>query len=145
MSRGMNSCQFIGNLGADPELRTAGNSQVVNVSLAVNEQWGTGKEKKERVEWVPLVIWGRLAEVVKEYARKGAKLWVQGRWQTRNWDDKSGNKQYRTELVVREMLLLDVPGSSGSRGPSDGQRRNPNAGFEAEPVELSDSGDDLPF
>ena len=113
MARGINVCTFIGNLGADPELKQAGNSTVCNVSLAVNEEWGTGDDRKSRVEWVPLVIWGRLSEVVTQYCKKGAKLYVLGRWQTRTWDDDSGNKHYRTECVVRELLFLDTaPGST---------------------------------
>jgi|TARA_Y100000310_G_scaffold31852_1_gene30196 single-strand DNA-binding protein len=118
MARGVNTCTFIGNLGADPELKQAGTSTVVNVSLAVNEEWGTGDDRKSKVEWVPLVIWGRMAEVTAQYCSKGSRLYVCGRWQTRNWDDKDGTKHYRTECVVRDLNFLDPPPEhSGSAPP----------------------------
>jgi|TARA_R110000824_G_scaffold247079_2_gene436192 single-strand DNA-binding protein len=138
MARGVNSCTFIGNLGADPESKQGGNNTVVNVSLAVNEEWGTGDDRKSKVEWVPLVVWGRLAEVMEQYCKKGSKIYVQGRWQTRDWEDNEGNKHYRTECVVREMLFLD------STPQSDNNVSPPPPAFSAS-ESLSPAQDDLPF
>ena len=108
-ARGLNYCTFIGNLGTDCELRSANGSSVVNVSIAVNEVWGTGDDRQQRVEWVPLVVWGRLAEVMSEYCRKGSKVYVGGRLQTRKWNDDTSQPHYRTEIVVRDLIMLDTP------------------------------------
>ncbi len=107
MARGINTCTFIGNLGSDVETKPVNDTVVANVSLAVNEEWGSGSERKSRTEWVSLVFWGRLAEVLAEYCGKGSKIYVSGRMQTREWLDDDNNKHYRTEIVVREMLFLD--------------------------------------
>mgnify|MGYP003147024659 CR=1 FL=1 len=130
MARGINVCTFIGNLGADIELKSVNNTVVANVSLAVNEVWGTGDDRQQKVEWVPLVVWGRLAEVMEKYCQKGSKIHVSGRLQTRQWDDAEGTTRYKTEIVVREMLMLD----SAGQGADSGQ-----------PSFQPDAQEDLPF
>ena len=129
MARGVNSCAFIGNLGSDVEVKqTPQGKAVVNASLAVNEEWGTGGDRQTKVEWVSLVVWDSLAEVMGKYCRKGSKLYVSGRLQTRSWDGEDDKKQYRTEVVVRELLFLD-------HNPSE----------DAVAQEQEEEVDDLPF
>lgn len=105
----VNSCHFVGNLGDDPEVKyTAGGQAVATFSIACNETW-TDKDsgqKKERVEWVRIVIWGKLAEICGEYLKKGKQVYISGRLQTRSWDDKDGNKRYMTEVVADKMVML---------------------------------------
>lgn len=118
----LNRCTFIGNLGKDPEVRTMQNgSKVANLSLACSESWkdkSTG-EKKERTEWVRVVIFGQLADVVEKYAFKGSKLYVCGQLQTRKWQ-KDGVDQYTTEIVLQgfggELTMLDGKGGDSSDG-----------------------------
>jgi len=103
----LNSCNFIGNLGADPEIRhTQNNTVVANFRIAVTEKWKSDGEKQERTEWVSVVCFGKLAEIVETYLRKGAKIYLSGRMQTRKWQDKDGNDRYSTEIVAREMIML---------------------------------------
>lgn len=110
----LNKCIFIGNLGRDPEVRTMQDGKkVANLSLAVSEKWkdkSTG-ERKERTEWVRVVIFGHLAEVAEKYLQKGSKVYVQGQMQTRKWTDKDGNEKYSTEIVLQgfnsELIMLD--------------------------------------
>ena len=109
----LNKVTLIGNLGNDPELRsTQSGSAVANITLATSESWRDKEtqETKERVEWHRVIFFGRLAEVVNEYLRKGSQIYVEGRIQTRKWQDKDGNDRYTTEIVANEMQML------GSRG-----------------------------
>lgn len=109
MSRGVNKVILIGSVGQDPETRIMPNGKAVaNLSIATSEGWkdkNTG-EQKEVTEWHRLVFFDRLAEVVGEYVKKGSKIYVEGRLQTRSWE-KDGAKQYTTEIVCNEMQLLD--------------------------------------
>lgn len=125
----LNQCTFIGNLGADPEVRTFNNgNKVCNLRLAVSERWKdreTG-EKKEKTEWVPVAIFQEgLIRVAEQYLRKGSKVMVQGKFTTRKWQDQSGNDRYSTEVVLQgfggSLVMLDGP--SGGQGGS--QRNNP--------------------
>lgn len=115
MSRSVNKVILIGNLGADPEIRfTPNGAQVVSVNLATSEVW-TDKsgERRERTEWHRLVLWRRLAEIAGQYLRKGSKVYVEGKLQTRTWDDPKGQRHYVTEVVVNELQMLDAPGGPG--------------------------------
>jgi len=109
MARGVNKVTLIGNLGNDPEVRYSGNgSAMANISLATTMSWrdkDTG-EQQERTEWHRIVFFGRLAEVVGEYLTKGRQIYVEGRLQTRKWEDKEGNERYTTEIVANEMQML---------------------------------------
>lgn len=129
MARGVNKVILIGNLGGDPEVRyTPNGAAVANVSLATNESWtDRSGERQERTEWHRLVLWSKLAEIAGQYLRKGSKVFVEGRLQTRSWDDQSGQKRYTTEVVVNDMQMLDGRGEGGGPGgppppggPSDG-------------------------
>ena len=129
MARGVNKVILIGNLGGDPEVRyTPSGAAVANVSLATNESWtDRSGERQERTEWHRLVLWSKLAEIAGQYLRKGSKVFVEGRLQTRSWDDQSGQKRYTTEVVVNDMQMLDGRGEGAGPGgppppggPSDG-------------------------
>jgi single-strand DNA-binding protein len=118
----VNKVILIGNLGVDPEVRyTQGGSAVANVRLATSEQWrdrNTG-EAQERTEWHRVVFFGKLAEIVQQYLRKGSKIYVEGRLQTRKWQDQSGQDRYTTEVVGDNMQMLDSRGGGGSSVPFD--------------------------
>ncbi len=140
--RGVNKVILIGNLGGDPELRsTPGGTSVASFTLATNETWNDKDgTKQERTEWHRIVAWSRLAEICGQYLRKGSQVYIEGRLQTREWEDKQGNKRKTTEIVAREMQMLD------SRSQGDGARSETGAGtpeFAAETVKIPD--DDLPF
>ncbi|MEX2468699.1 MAG: single-stranded DNA-binding protein [Pseudohongiellaceae bacterium] len=115
-SRGVNKVILVGNVGNDPEVRYMPNGNAVaNVSLATSDSWkdkNTG-EQQERTEWHRLVFFNRLAEIVEQYVKKGGKLYVEGRLQTRSWE-QDGVKRYSTEIVVGEMQMLDSRGSQSN-------------------------------
>src|SRR5215470_3677042 len=116
---GVNKVILIGNLGADPELRyTPGGQAVCDIRLATNESW-TDKngQKQERTEWHRVVMWGKPAEICKQYLTKGQKLYIEGRLQTRSWDDKEGNKRYSTEIIGTDFMFL---GGGGERSAGAG-------------------------
>ncbi len=114
MSRGLNRVMVIGNLGGDPELRyTLEGKPVANLSIAVNERFG----EKEHTEWFSVVAWGKLGEICAHYLKKGSQLYVEGRLQTRSWEDKDGQRQYRTELVAQEMVMLGGPSAERQSAP----------------------------
>ena len=121
MARGVNKVILIGNLGSDPEVRyTPDGVPVANFSLATNESWNDKDgQRQERTEWHRLVLWRRQAEVAQQYLKKGSKIYVEGRLQTRSWDDQSGQKRYTTEIVVNDMQMLDSRGEGGGSGYSD--------------------------
>lgn len=123
MAGSLNKCMFIGNLGRDPEIRTMQNGgKVANLNLACSESWrdkATG-EKKERTEWVRVVIFGNLAEIAEKYCKKGSKVYVCGQMQTRKWADKDGVEKYSTEIVLQgfggELTMLDSRKEEGVPG-----------------------------
>jgi single-strand DNA-binding protein len=107
----LNKAQVIGNLTRDPELKTTKSGQsVVTVGVATNRRWkdSTGNFHED-VEFHNIVCWGRLAEIVAQYLKKGSKAYFEGRLQTRTWEDDSGNKHFRTEIVSTEMIILGMP------------------------------------
>ena len=159
MARGVNKVILIGNLGSDPEVRyTPDGVAVANFSVATSESWkdrNTG-ERQERTEWHRLVLWRQLAEIASKYLKKGAKIYVEGRLQTRSWDDQSGQKRYTTEIVVNDMQMLDSRGEGGEGGgrdagrsftdrPASGQSAGPAAQPDAPPPPGGYDDDDLPF
>ncbi len=110
MARGINKVILIGNLGQDPETRhIPSGGAVTNISIATSESWKdkeTGQQQ-ERTEWHRIVFFNRLAEIAGEYLRKGSKVYIEGSLRTRKWEDKDGNDRYTTEIVAREMQMLD--------------------------------------
>ena len=157
MARGVNKVILVGNLGRDPEIRYSANGQAIaNVNIATSESWkdkNTG-EKQEKTEWHRIVFFGRLAEIVGEYLKKGSQIYVEGRLQTRKWQDKEGKDRYTTEIVANEMQMLGSRGGSGA--PSDSYNQDTgsaqNSASTNEPAATStstgggdDFDDDIPF
>ncbi|MBT4976873.1 MAG: single-stranded DNA-binding protein [Gemmatimonadetes bacterium] len=149
--RGVNKVILIGNLGADPEVRyTPDGAPVANFNLATSESWNdrTSGEKQERTEWHRLVVWRKLAEIAGQYLKKGSKIYIEGKLQTRSWEDQSGQKRYTTEVVVNELQMLDSRGEGGGGGGGGGISRDPGPAAQPEygpPPGAAAEEDDLPF
>ncbi len=148
MARGVNKAIILGSLGQDPDIRyTASGAAVANISIATNEQWKDKEsgEMQERTEWHRVVFFGRLAEIVGEYLRKGSQVYVEGRIQTRKWQDKEGHDRYTTEIVANEMQMLGS--KSGGTTASFDQSQQPQQSTPAAPAKGSndDFDDDIPF
>lgn len=116
---GINKVLLIGRLGRDPEVRYASNGvAVTNFTLATSEEWKdkNSGQKQERTEWHRIVAFARLGEICGEYLRKGSQVYVEGRLQTRSWDDRDGNKRYTTEIVAQNMQMLGPSGRTERAG-----------------------------
>jgi single-strand DNA-binding protein len=115
MSRGLNKVMIIGNLGRDPEMRyTPSGKPVTTFSVATSRTWSTSDgEKREETEWFNVVAWSSLAEICKQYLTKGQQVYIEGRLQTRHWDDQEGNKHISVEIVANEMIILSERRESG--------------------------------
>ena len=136
----LNKVMLIGNLGADVELRyTQSGAPVASFRVATTERWkGQDGQMQEQAEWHSIVAWKRLAEICGEHLRKGSRVYIEGRLQTRKWQDQNGNDRYSTEIVAREMKMLSPKGeSSASHGPGTSGR---DEWKDAPPM-----GDDTPF
>jgi single-strand DNA-binding protein len=148
MARGVNKVTLIGNLGNDPELRsTQSGSAVANITLATSESWRDKEtqETKERVEWHRVIFFGRLAEVVNEYLRKGSQVYVEGRIQTRKWQDKDGNDRYTTEIVANEMQMLGSRSANSDSAPANQQPSSISQPATQGAVINEPFDDDIPF
>ena len=147
MARGINKVILVGNLGADPETRyMPSGSAVTNLSVATSESWKdkqTG-EQTERTEWHKVVMFDRLAEIAAEYLRKGSQVYIEGKLQTRKWQDRDGNDRWTTEIRASEMQML---GGRGGSGGSFGGGAPSKAGGGSAPPEPApdDFDDDIPF
>ena len=136
----VNKVILIGNLGADPEVRYSQNgTAVANFRVATTETWKKEGGKEEQTEWHRVVTFGRLAEICGEYLSKGSKVYIEGRIQTRKWEDRDGNPRYTTEIVAREMKMLS-PRGAGSEGQSGGYCQEEPPLPDVPPME-----DDVPF
>ena len=135
----VNKVMLIGNLGADPEIRyTPSGAAVANFNMATKAQWTTKEgEKQDRTEWHRIVAWRRLGEICGEYLHKGSLVYIEGRLQTRSWEDRDGNKRYTTEIVAQGMQMLDRAGQSAEALSTE--ERFPTE----EPLDVPD--DDIPF
>ena len=113
MARGVNKVIIVGNLGQDPEVRYMPNGNAVaNITVATSESWKDQQgQMQERTEWHRIVLYRRLAEIAGEYLRKGSKVYLEGRLQTREWQDQQGQKRYTTEIIANEMQMLDGRGA----------------------------------
>lgn len=114
----LNKVQLIGNLTADPEIKQTPNGQfVANFSLATNRTWKDASwMKQEQTEFHNVVVWGRLAEIVDQYVKKGKKIYIEWRLQTRSWEDQTWAKKYKTEIVAENVILLWSPGGKDESG-----------------------------
>lgn len=141
----INKAILIGNLGADPEIRyTQSGTAVATFTVATTERWkGQDGQMQENTEWHRIVAWQRLAEICGEYLNKGSKVYIEGRLQTRKWQDQSGNDRYTTEIVAREMKMLSPKGGS-SGGDSFGSGGGGIDSF-PEPPNFGGTGEDVPF
>ncbi len=122
MARGINKAIIVGNLGRDPEVRyTANGNAIANITVATTESWKDKQsgERQEKTEWHRVVFFGRLAEIAGEYLKKGAQVYIEGRLQTRKWEDKSGQERYTTEIVASEMQMLGSRGGGTSEASDD--------------------------
>jgi len=134
--RGVNRVILVGNLGQDPEVRFMPNGgAVANFTIATSEQWKdkqTG-EQQERVEWHKLVCYGKLAEICGEYLKKGSKIYVEGRLQTRKWQNQQGQDQYTTEIVFDDMQMLDSKPSLNQQQSAQHQGFQQQQGYNQQP------------
>ena len=153
MARGVNKVILVGNLGNDPDMKyTASGAAVAKISVATKDSWKdkqTG-ENQERTEWHRVVAFGRLAEIMGEYLRKGSQVYIEGRLQTNKWQDQNGQDRYTTEIVANDMQMLGARGGEGGGGrPQSGgsQYRNPQTQqTQAQPKPDNDfADDDIPF
>ncbi|MEE8556428.1 MAG: single-stranded DNA-binding protein [Myxococcota bacterium] len=143
---GLNKVILIGNLGRDPELRYTANGQpVANFTLATTESW-TNKsgEREQRTEWHRIVTWGRLAEICGEHLNKGKQVYVEGRLQTREWEDREGNKRKTTEVTANQVLMLGRRGD-GPGGPSSPPDAPEDSPPDSPPDSTPGGSDDIPF
>lgn len=161
MARGINKVILVGNLGNDPDVRyTPDGRAIANVSIATTESWkdkGTG-ENRDKTEWHRVVMFNRLGEIAGEYLKKGSQVYIEGKLQTRKWQDKSGQDRYTTEIVANEMQMLGGRGGSGGGagggydqsaggfggGQSSGGGNNFGGGAPAGAMG-DDPDDDIPF
>jgi single-strand DNA-binding protein len=149
MAKSVNKVILVGNVGKDPEIKVAGSgASIATFSLATSDRTKDQQGNwTDRTEWHSLVAFQRTAEIVRDYVKKGAKLYIEGRIQTRSWDDKDGQKKYRTEIIVNDLVLLSGrgEGESGgySRSNSYDQRQPAAADDLVQSTEITD--DDIPF
>ncbi|MAL53017.1 MAG: single-stranded DNA-binding protein [Pseudomonadota bacterium] len=139
MSNGVNKVLIIGNLGSDPEIKyTKAGDPVANLSIATSESWKdkNSGDLQEKVEWHRVVMFSRLAEIAEQYLKKGSKVFVEGKLQTRKWQDQEGKDRYTTEVVAKEMTMLD------SRSTSQAQENSPKVESEKP---KDDFEEDIPF
>jgi single-strand DNA-binding protein len=139
MSRGLNKVQIIGHLGKDPEMRyTPSGRPVTTFSVAVSRSWNSADgERHAETEWFNVVAWGNLAEICKQYLVKGQQVYIEGRLQTRRWDDKEGQKHTSVEIVANEMMML------GDR--RDSTNTNQTQETDAPPADNPVAEDEFPF
>jgi single-strand DNA-binding protein len=158
VSRSLNKVMLIGNLGADPDVRTTNNgTRVAHLSLATNRQWtGQNGEKQEKTEWHRVICWNNkgamLADLAEKFLKKGDRVYVEGRIEYRTWEDREKQTRYTTEIIARELLMLTPKGGADPGGEPAHARAGARAAPEGKPESLDtfpealDEGDDdLPF
>ena len=146
MAKGtVNKVIIVGRLGSDPEVRyTPSGAAVANFNVATNRVYKNREGNQvEETEWHRIVVWSRLAEIAKEYCRKGSRIYIEGRLQTRDWEDQNGQKRYTTEVVAQELQLLDSAGQRSDMGGGGGGGM-PAANI-APPESMDTTQDDVPF
>ena len=139
----LNRVTLIGHIGKDPEVRYMPSGEAIaNVSLATTEKWkGKDGEKQEKTEWHRVSFFGKLAEIVSEYVKKGSLIYVEGRLQTRKWQDKEGNDKYTTEIVADRMQMLGAKDSKPAEPPQDKPRKE----MSNDEMRAMFAEDDIPF
>jgi single-strand DNA-binding protein len=159
MSRSLNKVMLIGNIGAEPEVKTTGaGTRFAKVSLATNRTWNDRNgQRQEKTEWHRLTFWDKLAELVEQYVHKGDRVYVEGRLEYSQSEDQQGQQRYWTDIIVQEMVLLGAGGGAGGAGgeggyeggarsrPQQQQRRGSGAQQGATSSPFDSGDDDLPF
>ena len=155
MSRSLNKVMIIGNLGADPEVRSTNNgSRVATLSVATSRQWtGNGGEKQEKTDWHRVICWNNkgpgtgLADVCEKFLKKGDKVYVEGRIEYRTWEDREKQTRYVTEIIARELIMLSSKGGGmvAAKAVAAGSEGKPAESLDAFPEALDEEDDDLPF
>jgi single-strand DNA-binding protein len=159
VSRSLNKVILIGNLGADPDVRSTANGQrVATLSVATSRQWTTASgERQEKTEWHRVVLWNakfsQLADLAEKYLKKGDKVYIEGRVEYRTWEDREGKTRYSTEINAREMIMLSPRGAAADAGGAPSRAKAaPAAAAEGKsesyddfPEALDGEEDDLPF
>lgn len=152
MARGVNKVILIGNLGNDPEVKYMPNGNAVaNVTIATSESWKdkNSGEQVDKTEWHKVTFFRRLAEIVGEFLKKGSKVYIEGKLQTRKWQDKEGNDRYTTEIIANEMQMLDSRTDSGvarSAAANNVPRQESQNNNSAQPAAaMTDFDSDIPF
>jgi len=148
MARGKNLVILIGNLGRDPEIKyLPSGDALANLSLATSESWKdkqTG-ERVEKTEWHRVVLFKRLAEIAGEYLKKGSKVYIEGKLQTRKWQAQDGSDRYSTEIIANEMQMLDSRGNGDYNNGQPPMANASNGGPQMAPAGMDDFDDDIPF
>ena len=159
---GVNKVIIVGNLGNDPELRYSNNgAAIANISVATSDSWKdkTTGERQERTEWHRVTLFNRLGEVAGQYLKKGSKVYIEGKLQTRKWQDPQGNDRYSTDIIADQMQMLDGKGEQGGQSgggyqqPSGVQQQSPQSQGGQQPSQAApqapapktDFDDDIPF
>jgi single-strand DNA-binding protein len=155
VSRSLNKLMLIGNLGADPEVRsTANGTRVATLSVATSRSWNNQSgERQEKTEWHRVVLWNsksrQLADVAEKYLKKGDRVYVEGRIEYRTWEDREGKTRYTTEVNAREMIMLSPRGAAGDAEgapmPAAKAAGSGSESFDDFPEALNEEDDDLPF
>lgn len=165
MSKGVNKVILVGNLGNEPDVKaTQSGNCITNISVATSESWTDKQsgEKKEKTEWHRVVFFNRLAEIARDYLKKGSKVYVEGKLQTRKWQDQQGNDRYSTEIIGSEMQMLDSRNNQGDQQggyqqgaaqqsqtstPPPGYQQGPASGDRNQPPPpvTTDFDDNIPF
>lgn len=156
MAKSVNKVILLGNVGKDPEIRsTGGGTMVANLTLATSDRFQDAQGNwQDRTEWHNLVAFKRTAEIIRDYVKKGSKLYVEGKIQTRSWDDKeSGQKRYRTEIIINDLSLLSGRDEGGAGAGGYSRSSGSSASFDQRPPAAQDeyaqsaeiSDDDIPF
>ncbi len=143
----LNKAMVIGNLTRDPETRTTPQgTNVTSFSVATNYVWNDANgSRQEKVEYHNIVAWRKLGEICAQYLTKGSKVYIEGRLQTRSWDDQQGNKKYRTEIIAENMIMLDRPGNNQTYNTPPAKNNSADDFSQPEPAEEEINVDEIPF
>ncbi len=144
----VNKVILLGNLGQDPEVKmTQGGQQVCTLNIATSDSWVKDGKREERTEWHRVVLWGRLADLAGKYLKKGRRVFLEGRLQTRSWEDQSGQKRYTTEIVATQMVFVDSGSGRGdAMDAAPAEYSGPTADNSPRPMGSDFSSDeDVPF
>ena len=145
---GVNKVIIIGNLGNDPEVRYSNNgAAIANISVATSDSWKdkTSGERQERTEWHRITLFNRLGEIAGEYLKKGSKVYIEGKLQTRKWQDQQGNDRYSTDIIADQMQMLDGKGDQGGQSGGGYQQKGGQQQAPSQPAPATDFDDGIPF